>query len=139
MVDRDALSARLAALETYLAEIAGFREIERERYVREPGVHHLAERYLHLACEAVLDVAHHVIAEEGLRQPASYREAIEVLVDSGYLTAELGARLQRWMGFRNVLVHFYLDLDHGRTYDAIREDLGDLSAFARAMARLLGD
>lgn len=42
------------------------------------------------------------------------------------------------MGFRNVLVHLYLDIDHGRSHDAIREDLGDLERFAVAMARLLG-
>ena len=39
--------------------------------------------------------------------------------------------------FRNVLVHFYLDLDHGRTYDAIANDLGDLREFMVAMAALL--
>jgi uncharacterized protein YutE (UPF0331/DUF86 family) len=50
---------------------------------------------------------------------------------------EPAARLKGWMGFRNVLVHFYLDIDHGRSYDAIREDLGDLQAFAAAMAHLL--
>jgi uncharacterized protein YutE (UPF0331/DUF86 family) len=41
------------------------------------------------------------------------------------------------MGFRNVLVHFYMDIDHGRSYDAIQEDLGDFEEFAAAMAHLL--
>jgi uncharacterized protein YutE (UPF0331/DUF86 family) len=41
------------------------------------------------------------------------------------------------MSFRNVLVHLYLDIDHGRVYDAIREDLGDFEAFASAMSRFL--
>lgn len=137
MVDRDALSKRLDALETYLAELEGFREIDRERFVREPALHHLAERYLHLACETVLDTAHHVIADTGLKQASSYREAIDVLAKAGHLEPTLADRLRRWMGFRNVLVHFYLDLDHGRTYDAIANDLGDLREFMVAMAALL--
>jgi uncharacterized protein YutE (UPF0331/DUF86 family) len=139
MVDRDTLSARLSALEGYLAELRPFAAIDRERFLRDGALHHLAERFLHLACECVLDIAHHVIADHGFRQPTSYRDAIEVLREEGLLEADLAARLVGWMGFRNVLVHFYLDLDHGRSHDAIRADLVDLERFAARMARLLSD
>ncbi|HEX9942591.1 MAG TPA: DUF86 domain-containing protein [Thermoanaerobaculia bacterium] len=124
-------------MESYLAELRSFREVSREEFVREPALHHLAERYLHLACESVLDIAHHVIADQGYRQAASYRNAIEVLAAEGLIDEALSERLREWIGFRNVLVHLYLEIDHGRSYDAIREDLGDLEVFAARMARLL--
>ena len=128
MVDRDALSARLNALEGYLVELRTFQHHSREEFVRASALHHLAER-----------IAHHVIADEGYRQPASYRDSMEVLREEGLVDAQLAERLKMWMGFRNVLVHFYLEVDHGRSHDAIRADLGDLEAFAQRMARLLGD
>ena len=136
MVDRDALSSRLDALENYLAELRSFERYSREEFVREPALHHLGERFLHLACECILDTAHHVIAEQGYRQAASYKDAMDVLREEAILDAALCERLKGWMGFRNVLVHFYLDIDHGRSYDALRE-LEDLEAFAAAMARFL--
>jgi uncharacterized protein YutE (UPF0331/DUF86 family) len=114
VVDRDTLSARLNALEGYLAELDSFRPRSREEFVREPGLHHLAERFLHLACECVLDTAHHVIADLGYRQPSSYKDTMEVLREQGLI-----------------------DADHGRSHDAILHDLGDLRAFAAAMAKLL--
>lgn len=138
MIDRDALSSRLSALENFIAELHEFRRYPREQYAREPALHHLAERFLHLACECVLDIAHHVIADQGYRQPANYRDAMAVLAEEGVLGADLAERLKRWMGFRNVLVHFYVALDHGRTFDAIQDDLRDLEDFARALAPLLG-
>lgn len=137
MVDRDVLSARLSALEGYLAELRDFRERSREEFVQEPALHDLAERYLHLACEAVADAAHHVIADEGFRQPEGYKDAVEVLREEGLLEDDLAERLEGWMGFRQVLVHVYLKIDHERTWRAIQEDLGDLQEFAAAMARLL--
>lgn len=137
MIDRDTLSSRLSALESYLAELHAFRRYTRQEYVRESAVHHLAERFLHLACECVLDITHHVIADQGFRQADNYRDAMAVLAEEGVLDAGLAERLKRWMGFRNVLVHFYVNLDHGRTFDAIRDDLGDIEGFARAMAVLL--
>lgn len=137
MVDRDTLSSRLSALENYLAELRAFREVSREEFIREPALHHLAERYLHLACEAVLDIAHHVISDLGFRQAAGYRDTMDVLREEGLIEAGLAERLKGWMGFRNVLVHLYLQIDHGRSWDAIQEDLGDLEKFAAAVSRLL--
>jgi uncharacterized protein YutE (UPF0331/DUF86 family) len=139
VVDQHVLSSRLDALESYLTELRTFRELDRERFVREPALHHLAERFLQLACESVLDVAHHVISDEGYRQARSYKDAMDVLRDEGLIESGLAERLKSWMGFRNVLVHLYMDIDHGRSYDAIRDDLGDLEEFASAMARLLRD
>lgn len=137
MIDRDALSARLASLELYLKELRRLGEKSREEFTGSPDVYNLAERYLHLACECVLDTAHHVIAESGYRQPLSYKDAVDVLREEGHLDAGLSERLKDWMGFRNVLVHFYLSIDHGRAHEAIREDLGALEEFARRVAALL--
>jgi uncharacterized protein YutE (UPF0331/DUF86 family) len=127
----------LSALDTYVAELRTFQRLSREEFVREPALHHLAERYLHLACESVLDIAQHLIGDQGYRQPGSNKEAIEVLLQEGVLDADLAARLKGWMGFRNLLVHLYLEIDHGRTYDAIVEDLEDFDAFAARMSRFL--
>jgi uncharacterized protein with HEPN domain len=38
---------------------------------------------------------------------------------------------------RNVLLHLYLDIDHGLTWDAIRNDLGDLRRLAKTAAEKL--
>ena len=83
MIDRDTLSSRLSALESTIAELRAFRKYSRENYVRESAVHHLAERFLHLACECVLDITHHVIADRGYRQPENYRDAMAVLAEEG--------------------------------------------------------
>lgn len=139
MVDRDALSARLSALDGYIEEIRAFQRYPRTEFVSRPALHHLAERYLHLACEAVLDTVHHLIADCGYRQPASYKDAVDVLREAGHLDAPLAERLKEWMGFRNVLVHLYLAIDHGRVHDAIVSDLDDLRQFARSLAPLLGE
>ncbi len=135
MVDQQKLSSRLSALESYLAELRAFRAYPREQFIAEPALHHLAERYLHLACEAVLDIAQHVIADQGYAQAETYKNAIEVLHEEELIDQDQSDRLKRWMGFRNVLVHLYLEIDHGRVYDAIREDLGDLEGFAAQISK----
>jgi hypothetical protein len=78
-----------------------------------------------------------LIAEAGLEAPDTYRDAFAILTRHGVLDDELGKRLQSWAGMRNVLAHLYLDIDHGITWDAIRNDLGDLRRLAEIAAAKL--
>ena len=137
MVDADILRRRIDALLDYLARLELFQSVDRSTFLAERDTHHLAERYLHLAIEAALDIANHVIADRGYEAPETYRDAFAILAAQGVLDADLARRLQGWAGFRNVLVHAYLAIDHGISWDAIQTDLGDLHALARVASKLL--
>lgn len=130
MVDADVLRRRLDALTGYLARLERFRSLPREKFVADPDVHHLAERYLHLAIESVLDMANHLISDAGLEAPETYRDGFAILARAGVISPELGRRLQLWAGLRNVLVRAYLAIDHGLAWDAVAHDLDDLRGFA---------
>jgi uncharacterized protein YutE (UPF0331/DUF86 family) len=130
MVDREIFSRRLEALRGYLTKLRAFGDVDQAEFVREPALHDLAERYLHLAVEACLDLANHWIADRALPTPDANRDTFTVLERAGELAPELAERLRGWAGFRNILVHEYLDIDHGMAYRAIRDELGDLERLA---------
>ncbi|MGH7337257.1 MAG: DUF86 domain-containing protein, partial [Myxococcota bacterium] len=52
---------------------------ERARFLADRGLQAQAERWLQLAAECAIDLAHHLIADRGWKTPASYREAFEIL------------------------------------------------------------
>lgn len=139
MVDQDVLASRLSTLEGYRVKLESFQRLGRGDFLADEDIYQLAARYLQLACECILDITQHVIAEEGFRQPKDYKDAIEVLREEEVLEADLAQRLQGWMGFRNVLVHLYIETDHGRSYETIQNELGDLDEFSRRMARFLAE
>jgi uncharacterized protein YutE (UPF0331/DUF86 family) len=56
-----------------------------------------------------------------------------VLAGKGVIERALADRMAAWAGLRNLLVHVYLDIDHGRLHDVMRLDLDDLERFAQAM------
>lgn len=139
MVDADVLRLRIEALLEYLVRVDRFKEVERERFIADPDTHHLAERYLQLCVEAALDIAYHIIADRGYAAPATYRDAFAILCKQGVLPSSLALRLQAWAGWRDALVHDYLDIAHGRVWDALRSDLEDLCAWAATAAGLLAE
>ncbi|MEW6741459.1 MAG: DUF86 domain-containing protein [Planctomycetota bacterium] len=120
-----------------MQKLRAFREVPEGEFLREPSFHDLAERYLHLAAEACIDLANHWIADRGLPAPATNRDTFTTLEQAGELQASLAHRLRGWAGFRNVLVHGYIDVDHAVAYRAIQGELGDLEEFsAWALSKL---
>ena len=129
MVDTEIFSRRLDALESYLGRLRSLGSAAEADYLAEPVIHDLAARYLHLAIEAAIDLANHWIADQGLRTPDSNRDSFTVLEEAGEIEATVAERMRGWAGFRNVLVHDYIGIDHRIAYAAIRDELDDLAAF----------
>jgi uncharacterized protein YutE (UPF0331/DUF86 family) len=135
MVDRETLDRRLAKLEELLRRLRQLSALDRDAYLASVALQAQAERWLHLASECCIDLAHHLIAEHGWRTPNTYREAFEVLAAEGVLSAELARSMAAWAGLRNVLVHLYLDVDHDAVFGFLKQDLGQLEQFAASVLR----
>ncbi len=88
------------------------------------------------ACETAIDLAQSLVRERALGVPASNRDVFRLLAEAGLLSPELAGRLQRMVGFRNVAVHRYRDLDSGILASVIARDLDDLLEFSEVAARV---
>lgn len=85
------------------------------------------------AIEAGVDVAQHVCASEGWGPPRDNGDAIRLLGAHGVLPADLADRLRRAVGFRNVLVHDYVEVDDGIVLERLA-NLADLDDFVAVVA-----
>jgi uncharacterized protein YutE (UPF0331/DUF86 family) len=88
------------------------------------------------AIEGCVDVAQHICAAEGWGPPADNGDAVRLLGDHGVLPRGLAASLRRAVGFRNVLVHEYVEVSDDIVVARLA-DLGDLESFVRLIAAYL--
>lgn len=88
------------------------------------------------AIEACLDVAHHLCATGGWGPPRDNGDAMRLLGSHHVLTLELAAQMRRAVGFRNVLVHDYIDVDDCLVVARLA-DPSDLEAFVTAVVEWL--
>ena len=87
------------------------------------------------ACETAIDLAMHAVRVRGLGAPQSSRDAFVKLVEAGLLEEGVGDDLQRMVGFRNIAVHRYQDLDLDVLRVIVCEELDGFEAFVGAMLR----
>ena len=138
MVDRYVVQARIAKIREYVALLRKIRGLADEaHFVKDPLIYGNAERYLQLAIQAVLDISNHVVADMKLSLPSESRDLFPLLARHKLLPSRLSEKLAAMSGFRNVLVHEYLEIDRHRVYNVMKNDLGDFERFIKAISKLL--
>ena len=88
------------------------------------------------AIEASIDVAQHICASEGWGPPADNGDAMRLLGSHGVLAADTADALRKAVGFRNVLVHEYIEVSDD-IVAARLADLSDLEAFVEQVAAFI--
>lgn len=79
------------------------------------------------AIEACVDVAQHLCSSEQWGPPKDNGDAMMILGRHGVLDAGLATRMRQAVGFRNVLVHEYVNVDDAVVIQRLA-DLRDLDA-----------
>jgi uncharacterized protein YutE (UPF0331/DUF86 family) len=102
-----------------------------EDYLRQDAIALNLQR----AAEQVIDLANHVIKQKKLGLPKESRESFEILADAGVIPRDLAEKLKGMVGFRNILVHQYEDLDIEIMKDVIEHHLGDLIDFTNCVVK----
>jgi uncharacterized protein YutE (UPF0331/DUF86 family) len=131
--DLELIAKRVARIETCVEELRALGQPDRIRAdLREER---FFEHTLQIAIQSILDVASHIVSEDRLGEPRSNHELIDLLARHAWIGAEQAAALHRMIGFRNVLVHGYEDLDLSILEDIARHRLDDLLAFAQSIRK----
>jgi uncharacterized protein YutE (UPF0331/DUF86 family) len=103
----------------------------------EPERYGSVERFLHLSIEAVTDMGNHVIADLELGVVNWYSDIPTILARKGYVSSSLKEKWIQMIGFRNTLVHEYLDIDRKIVYEVLQNNLEDIEELKKVFAQFL--
>ena len=129
----DVLLNKAATIERCVARV-------REEYAADPDTfasnftrQDAAIMNIQRACEAALDMGHHVIRRHSLGMPQSARDVFDLLATAQWLEPPLAEAMKRMVGFRNIAVHQYQTLQLTITVNIIESHLDEFLAFSRQM------
>lgn len=115
-------------LSVCLKKLEPFKAKKKEEILQDPYLQDIIERNLEVAAQAVIDIANRIISIEGLEKPRDYFEAILRLGESDILPLDFAKKLAPLAGFRNILVHDYMDINWDEVYKNLHQ-LNDISRF----------
>jgi uncharacterized protein YutE (UPF0331/DUF86 family) len=138
VVDRDLIISKAAVVRSHLDRIASKTDAGLEAFLADIDRQDVVAFNLHLAVENCIDIAAHIISENGWGVPGSASEMFYLLEKNGLIGADLTERMVKAVGLRNLIVHEYGRIELRLLFETVCRDLDDLNSYLAALFKSLG-
>lgn len=109
-----------------------------KEYIKNDELMTYIERKLQLAVQVCIDLGSHLISFYGWKSPENYREIFEIMAKEKVIKQDLVEILSEMVGFRNILVHGYLQLNPKIVYNILQNNLDDFDIYAKSIIDFMG-
>jgi uncharacterized protein YutE (UPF0331/DUF86 family) len=137
VIKSEVIRKRLNKLDEYLQILYGMQKYTLEEFLSDPEHYASVERFLHMAIETTIDIGGHIVSGLGMGDVNWYSDIAAIMEEKGYISVELREKWIQIVGFRNVLVHQYIEVDRKIVYDVLQNKLGDLEELKKVFASFL--
>ncbi|RMF04124.1 MAG: DUF86 domain-containing protein [Chloroflexi bacterium] len=131
MVNPETVSSLLNNLENFQGKLVILSRFSRDDFLRDFTKVESAKHLLQVSVQCCLDLAHHIIADEGFRAPQDSYDAFVVLNEHNIIPDDFLPTLRTMVSFRNRTVHLYWHVDDSLIFDILQSNLDDFSTFTR--------
>jgi len=138
LVDRDLILAKAGSVKRRLDRIIEKRGNDLTLFLKDLDRQEIILFNLQMAIQECIDMASHIISEEGWGVPGSTNEMFYLLEENSYLERDLTERMVRSVGFRNLMVHGYVKIEMEEVYHIAQKDIHDLDKYLSAVFSKLG-
>ncbi|MEE3955961.1 type VII toxin-antitoxin system HepT family RNase toxin [Peribacillus frigoritolerans] len=87
------------------------------------------------ACEASIDLAMHIVAEQKFGLPQTSRDAFDMLHKALIIDENTAKRLKAMVGFRNIAVHDYQTVNIDILQQIVENHLGDFTDYTKQILK----
>lgn len=114
-----------------------YEKISEEEFLSNEDYQNMIMHCMLRAIQASIDIGNEIIRMKKFREPSSYKEVFEILYEKKVIGKDLKEELKFLAGFRNVLVHLYLEIDLKKIYKILKTKRGVLEEFAKIVKKLV--
>lgn len=138
-MDREVIEQKLESLRRCLQRVADKCPPDSDTLSRDPDLQDIVAINLTRAVQLCVDIGAHLIAGMQVPPPDTMGQTFDVLAVGGAIPENLAKQLKKAVGFRNIAVHNYGEIDWAIVHAIARDQLGDFTEFARLIgSRLTG-
>lgn len=138
MIDKQLIERKLRRIEELLRELSLVRVESVQEFKSAIVSKRFIERNIELAIEQMIDVCKHLVSGLDLKEPETYAECFDLLVQKGIVDKGNLDTFRAMVRFRNFLIHAYEGVDDSVTYSIYEQKLNDFSLFVSEIRTYLG-
>lgn len=132
-MNKELIYSKLDSLRRCIKRIEEKRPESIEKLSKDMDAQDIIVLNLERAVQQCVDIAAHLVVNSGLRAPSSMSEGFSALANAGILSEDSALRMRRAVGFRNVAVHEYREMNIAILYTIVTTHLNDFRDFSHAV------
>ncbi len=136
-MDREVVEQKLESLRRCLRRIETKCPADAATLASDLDLQDIVSLNLSRAVQISVDISAHLIAGMEVPPPDTMGQTFDILAQAGVLNSELAVSLKKAVGFRNVAVHSYENINWEIVHSIVKYHLADFSAFAKVVAMRL--
>jgi uncharacterized protein YutE (UPF0331/DUF86 family) len=134
MVDQDLITEKVGQIQNCLRRISEKTQKNPES-LEDLDTQDIFVLNTQRAIQTCIDLAAHIVADEGWGMPDNLKENFSLLEKNKLLSKDLSRQLQNMVGFRNIAVHEYSMLDLEILKSILTKNLADIEAFTQVVLK----
>ena len=138
MVDKDLVLSKASSVKRHLNRIKEKRDIDLQTFLKDLDRQESILFNLQMAIQNCIDIAAHIISEEGVGVPGSTSEMFYLLEDNGYISVDITEKMVKAVGFRNFIVHEYGKVELKQVFEVAKKEIEDLEKYLLSIFSKLG-
>lgn len=138
MLDKKRIFAKIDSLDGYLDELGKIKPETIEEYCGKIEKRRACERLLQISTEAVIDICSILVSGLGLGLPSDEETMVDKLEKKKVITTKMKSILKGMIGFRNVLVHKYGEVNDKKVFENLSR-FADFEMFKEEVAQFLAN
>ena len=125
----DVIISKISIVENCLSRIGQAEQMKSDGNLEESMALDFIVLNLQRLIQAVIDMADYIISEKEYRTPNSYKMSFNILAEQDWISRETEVKMTKMVGFRNVAVHDYREINHEIVKAIARDHLDDFKEF----------
>jgi uncharacterized protein YutE (UPF0331/DUF86 family) len=111
VIKQNIIIERLKELDTIIEELSKYRQKRMEDVEKDLSLRWIIERGLIAAATMIFEIVDHILSSTLAVYSETYEDSLRFSMEKGIISEKFYKEIKGLGGFRNILVHEYLDID----------------------------
>ncbi len=135
-MDKLVLDKKIDAMLRCIDRIETRIPAQKQQFIQDLDAQDIIVLNLTRIIQLCVDIAMHVIAQTNVDAPQTMSQSFSQLEKLNIIDKKLTDKLKKSVGFRNIAIHNYSELDLDLTFDIASKHIGDFKQFIKQITAL---
>ncbi len=124
-------------MDKLLETLKTYKNYQEEEFLSNFTIQLSTERALEICINICIDIGSHILVSIGNNNSESYKDIFINLGKEQIISIPFAKKMSNMVGFRNILGHFYMEIDIRRVYQLLQTEIDDFILFKKDILKFL--